>query len=84
MTEDRDVESPEVREEDDVVRAVVSVVVRRELCSTDCVDAIVITWGAKVIVVDKTVGIKAGLDWVEILVGTEDVLPCGVNVVFSK
>lgn len=85
-TEDRDVESPEVRGGDDVVRAVVSVVVCRELLSTDSVEAVVIMWGAKVMVVDKTVGINAGLDWAEILVGTanEDVLPYGVDVVFWK
>lgn len=63
------------------MRAVVSVVVCRELCSTDSVE-VVITWGAKVMVADETVGINTGLDWAEILVGTanEDVLPCGVDV----
>lgn len=68
------------------MRTVVSVVVCRELCSTDSVEAIVITWGAKVMVADETVGISTGLDWAEILVGTakEDVLPCGVDVVFWK
>lgn len=69
-----------------MVRAVVSVVVCRELLSVNSVEAVVITWGAKVIVVDETVGISAGLDWGERLVGTanEDVLPYGVDVVFWK
>ncbi|RMC00219.1 hypothetical protein DUI87_22824 [Hirundo rustica rustica] len=60
--------------------------ISRELLSADSVEAVVITRGAKVIVVDKTVGINAGLDWGEILVGTanEDVLPYGVDVVFWK
>lgn len=68
------------------MRAVVSVVVCRELLSTDSVEAVVITWGAKVIVVDKTVGMNAGLDWGEILVGkaNEDVFLYGVDVVFWK
>ena len=72
-----------MKEDDDVVRVVVNVVVCKEVLSTDSVEAVVITLGAKVIV-DKTVGIKTGVDLVEILVGTTngDILPCGVNVVF--
>lgn len=65
---------------------VVSVVVRREVLSTDSVEAVVTTLGAKEIVVDKTVGIKTGVEVGETLVGTinEDVLPCGINVVFGE
>lgn len=68
------------------MRAVVSVVVCRELLSPDSVEAVVITWGAKEMVVDRTVGINAGLDWAEILVGkpNEDVLPYEIDVVFWK
>lgn len=71
---------------DDVVWVVVNVFVRKEVLSTDSVEAVVITLGAKVIVVDKTDGIKTGVDLAKILVGTtnEDVLPCGVTVVFSE
>lgn len=67
------------------MRVVVNVVVWKEVRSTDSVEAVVITLGATVIV-DKRVGIKTGVDLAEILVGItdEDVLPCGVNVVFRE
>ncbi|GAB0190064.1 mucin-6 [Grus japonensis] len=83
-TEENDVESLEVKGGDDVVRVVVNVVVRKEVLSTDSVEAEVITPGATVVVVDKTVGIKTGVDLAEMVEGTnkEDVLPRGVNVVF--
>ncbi|KAJ7423031.1 AP-2 complex subunit alpha-2-like protein [Willisornis vidua] len=83
--EDKDVESLEVKG-DDVVRAVLNVVVLKELLSTDSVEAVVITRGENVIVVDKTVGINPGVDLRETLVGTanEDVLPYGDDVVFWK
>lgn len=72
-----------MKERDDVVWVVVNTVVRKEVLSTDSVEAVVVTLGEKV-VVDKTVGIKTGVDLAKILAGTtnEDVLPCGVNVVF--
>lgn len=59
-----------------MVRRVVNVVVRKEVLSAASVEAAV-TLGAKVGVVDNTVGIKTGVDLAEILVGTttEDVLP---------
>lgn len=68
------------------MRVVVKVVVWKEVRSTDSVEAVVITLGATVIVVDKRVGIKTAVDLAEILVGItdEDVLPCGVNVVFTE
>lgn len=59
------------------MRVVVNVVVRNEVLLNASVEAVVITLGAKVIVVDKTEGIKTGVDLAEILVGITDevVLP---------
>lgn len=67
----------EVKGGDDVARVVVNVVVRKEVLLKASVEAVVITLGAKVIVVDKTEGIKTGEDLAEILVGITDevVLP---------
>lgn len=67
----------EVKGGDDVARVVVNVVVRKEVLLKASVEAVVITLGAKVIVVDKTEGIKTGVDLAEILVGITDevVLP---------
>ena len=71
-----------MKEGDDVVRVVV--VVSKEDLAADSVEAVVITRGAKVIVVGKPDGIKNGVDFAELPVENtdEDDFPCGVNVVF--
>lgn len=73
-----------------MVRLVVSVVVRIEVCSTEgvSVEAVVTKLGGNTVVVGNTLGITTGVDLEETAVGsaTENVSPRGVKetVVFGE